>query len=134
MNAPFSSVQVVPDTLDAALLVALIGAPDQYLETNRLQRLPHSRSAAEALLAGKSDCSKRGTDTLTHSALWLRTAACFHVVMHCRSSHYRPAAATGTLSAFFTVIFHKLSHRVLHSIQLARCLVEILAASVALQT
>ncbi len=49
------SVQVVHDTFDTALLVALVGAPDQFLEAHRLQRLAGSGYAAEQLVTSKAD-------------------------------------------------------------------------------
>ena len=49
------SVQSIAEGLDAALIVALVGAPDTYLEANRLQRLSAgSGHAAEKLIHGGS--------------------------------------------------------------------------------
>ena len=44
------SVQTISDANDCALVVAMIGSPDNYLENNRLQRLGSGSYAAEAIL------------------------------------------------------------------------------------
>jgi hypothetical protein len=44
------SVQTISDAQDCALIVALVGSPDNYLEINRLQRLGAGSYAAEAIL------------------------------------------------------------------------------------
>ena len=51
----YFSVQSIAEGLDTALIVAMVGAPDTYLESHRLQRLtPGSGHAAERLLQGGS--------------------------------------------------------------------------------
>ena len=47
-------MQTIAETLDAALIVALVGAPDNYLEHNRLQKLSGGTQAIENLLANNS--------------------------------------------------------------------------------
>ena len=48
-------MQTIAETLDAALIVALVGAPDNYLEHNRLQKLASgSGLAIENILANNS--------------------------------------------------------------------------------
>ena len=47
----FDSVQIVSEERDTALIVALVGSPDNYLEHNRLQRLGNSKFAVESMLA-----------------------------------------------------------------------------------
>ncbi|KAL6746275.1 kinase-like domain-containing protein [Haematococcus lacustris] len=54
-QAQFASVQLIRDTMDCALLVALIGAPDIYLESNRLQRLGGTGTAADVVAS--SSCA-----------------------------------------------------------------------------
>ncbi len=49
------SVQALHESMDSALMVALTGAPDNFLETNRLQRLGQSGTAAEVLIASKAE-------------------------------------------------------------------------------
>ena len=55
-------MQCISENKDAGLLVALVGAPDPYLEKHRLQRLGNSNLALEHILNSNKDymtwCSK----------------------------------------------------------------------------
>lgn len=48
-------MQVLPEALDTALLVALIGAPDVFIESNRLVRLGQSGTAVEVMIQTNAD-------------------------------------------------------------------------------
>lgn len=47
---PERSLQTISDNQDSALIVAMLGSPDNYLEQNRLQRLHGKGYAAEVVL------------------------------------------------------------------------------------
>eukprot|EP00967_Tisochrysis_lutea_P042863 scaffold51609_cov26-Tisochrysis_lutea.AAC.1 len=49
------SVHVLPESLDSALMVALVGAPSEYVENNRLLQLGNSGRAVEIVVSQQKD-------------------------------------------------------------------------------
>jgi len=54
-QASFASVHVLPESLDSALMVALVGAPSEYVENNRLLQLGNSGRAVEIVVSQQKD-------------------------------------------------------------------------------
>ncbi|KAF5831320.1 kinase-like domain-containing protein [Dunaliella salina] len=54
-QASFASVHVLPEALDSALMVALVGAPSEYVENNRLLQFGNSGRAVEIVVSQQKD-------------------------------------------------------------------------------
>jgi hypothetical protein len=71
----FLSVQCVSEGRDAGLLVALVSAPDVYVEKHRLQKLGNSNFALEVVLnSGKDFVSWAGKEKAAAPADWQQLA------------------------------------------------------------
>lgn len=66
------SIQIVSENKDAALIVALVGSPDKFLERNRFQKLDAGAGyAAEAIVKGAAQLDwKRDTPPATLPSDW----------------------------------------------------------------